>query len=189
MLLQKTINPSTEEIVQEYPIDTADQIHKKVVGSKVAYLNWRKTRLPKRAELMSRAAQTLRSKEESLVILMAVEMGKPLAEGRSEIQKCAWVCEYYAENARVFLESQDIATDAARSFISFQPLGSIFAIMPWNFPFWQVFRFAAPTLMAGNVCLLKHAPNVTGCALAIESIFLESGFPRDVFQKIGRAHV
>ena len=113
---------------------------------------------------------------------MAVEMGKPLAQGRSEVEKCAWVCSYYAENAESFLRPEPVSTDASKSFVAFQPLGPVLAVMPWNFPFWQVFRFAAPALMAGNVALLKHASNVGGCALAIEEILHGSGVPRDAFR-------
>jgi succinate-semialdehyde dehydrogenase/glutarate-semialdehyde dehydrogenase len=119
-----------------------------------------------------------------LATLMALEMGKPVRQGRAEIEKCAWVCEYYAEHAARFLAPETVATDARRSFVTFQPLGVVLAVMPWNFPFWQVFRFAAPALMAGNAGLLKHASNVCGCALAIEDVFTEAGFPRGVFKTL-----
>ena len=115
---------------------------------------------------------------------MALEMGKPLAQGRAEADKCAWGCEYYAENAEGFLVAEEVLTDATRSLVSFQPLGVILAVMPWNFPFWQAFRFAAPALMAGNVALLKHASNVSGCALAIEEILHDAGIPRDAFRTL-----
>jgi succinate-semialdehyde dehydrogenase/glutarate-semialdehyde dehydrogenase len=115
---------------------------------------------------------------------MAVEMGKPARNGRSEANKCAWVCDYYAENAQIFLKRERVQTDATRSFVSYQPLGVVLAVMPWNFPFWQVFRFAAPALMAGNAGVLKHASNVPGCALAIEEVFLKAGFPENIFRTL-----
>jgi succinate-semialdehyde dehydrogenase/glutarate-semialdehyde dehydrogenase len=130
---------------------------------------------------MARAAEVLRSREEDYARLMTEEMGKPITQSRSEIQKCAWVCDYYADNAERFLCEQQVKTDARESFVRFEPLGPVLAVMPWNFPFWQVFRFAAPTLMAGNVGLLKHAGNVPGSAEAIEQIFREAGFPSGVF--------
>ena len=115
---------------------------------------------------------------------MTLEMGKPIAQSRAEVEKCAWVCEYYAENAEKFLSDELITTDASKSFVTFQPLGVVLAVMPWNFPFWQVFRFAAPSLMAGNSGILKHASNVSGCALAIEEVFREAGFPKNLFKTI-----
>ena len=115
---------------------------------------------------------------------MALEMGKVKHEGVAEIEKCAWVCDYYATNAEAFLENEPIITEARKSYVSYQPLGTILAIMPWNFPFWQVFRFAAPTLMAGNTAVLKHASNVPGCAMAIEELFREAGFPENVFRTL-----
>src|SRR5262249_35850319 len=116
--------------------------------------------------------------------LMAQEMGKPLSQGQSEVEKCAWACDYFAENAPKFLARELIDTDATKSFVTFEPLGVILAIMPWNFPFWQVFRCAAPALMAGNSIVLKHASNVPGCALAIERIFRDAGVPDGVFQSV-----
>src|SRR5574338_1435201 len=115
---------------------------------------------------------------------MTMEMGKPIAQSKAEVEKCAWVCDYYADNAEQFLSDEIIKTDASRSFVTFQPLGVVLAVMPWNFPFWQVFRFAAPALMAGNGAVLKHASNVPGCALAIEEIFRHAGFPNDLFRTL-----
>ena len=136
-----------------------------------AHLEWRKTSFAHRAKLMAKAATILRENSQEYAELMTKEMGKPIADGRSEAEKCAWVCDYYAENAEQFLSSKEIETDASKSFIIYQPLGVVLAVMPWNFPLWQVFRFAAPGLMAGNGGVLKHASNVTGCALAIEDVF------------------
>jgi succinate-semialdehyde dehydrogenase/glutarate-semialdehyde dehydrogenase len=131
---------------------------------------------------MKKAAQIFRDKSEDYARLMAEEMGKPIASGRAEAEKCAWGCDYYAENAEQFLQPELIKTDAGKSFVTFQPLGVILAVMPWNFPFWQVFRFAAPALMAGNAAVLKHASNVPGCALAIEDIFRKAEFPENIFR-------
>jgi succinate-semialdehyde dehydrogenase/glutarate-semialdehyde dehydrogenase len=133
---------------------------------------------------MRRAAGILRERAGAYARLMAEEMGKPVREGRVEAEKCAWVCEYYAENAARFLADEPVETDASASFVAFRPLGIVLAVMPWNFPFWQVFRFAAPGLMAGNAGLLKHASNVPGCALAIEEVFREAGFPKGLFRAL-----
>lgn len=176
------VNPATGEAFGGYEqmtIEEAggilDQVHK-------AFLMWKETRFSERARLMKEAARILEEKKPASAQLMAEEMGKPLRQGEAEIDKCRWVCEYYAENAERFLADEPVGTDAFRSFITFQPLGVVAAIMPWNFPFWQVFRFAAPNLMAGNAGLLKHAGNVPGCALAIEEIFVLAGFPEDLFR-------
>ncbi len=126
----------------------------------------------------------LREGSEEYAALMATEMGKPVAQGRAEVEKCAWVCDYYADEAPRFLAPEDVATDATRSFVTYQPLGVVLAVMPWNFPLWQVFRFAAPSLMAGNAGVLKHSSNVMGCALAIEAVFRDAGFPEDLFRTL-----
>jgi succinate-semialdehyde dehydrogenase/glutarate-semialdehyde dehydrogenase len=133
---------------------------------------------------MKKAASVLKNRKEGLANLMTLEMGKPLAQSRAEVEKCSWVCDYFAENAEKFLEDQVIKTDASKSFVTFEPIGVVLAVMPWNFPFWQVFRFAAPNLMAGNAGVLKHSSNVTGCALAIENIFKEAGFPENLFRTL-----
>ncbi len=175
------INPATDEIVREYdelkPTDVVDALEQ----SQAAYLKWRRTSFATRAELLKSAAQILRERTDDYARLMAEEMGKPVTQGRAEAEKCAWVCDYYAENAAGFLQREIVETDAAKSFVTYQPLGVILAVMPWNFPFWQVFRFAAPALMAGNVAVLKHASNVPGCALAIQYIFKTAGFPDHAF--------
>jgi succinate-semialdehyde dehydrogenase/glutarate-semialdehyde dehydrogenase len=133
---------------------------------------------------MKNAAQILRDNADEYVKLMVQEMGKPVKDGRAEVEKCAWLCDYYAGEAQRFLQPEVIKTDAGKSFVTFQPLGVVFAVMPWNFPFWQVFRFATPALMAGNVSVLKHASNVPGCALAIEDIFRKADFPKNIFRTL-----
>ena len=186
-----SINPASGDTIRTYneltPVETTaavDQAH-------YAWQAWRTTSFADRARLMKQSASVLRLRAGELARLMALEMGKPLAQGHAEIEKCAWVCEYYAENAESQLAPDVIATNASRSYVAFEPVGVVLAVMPWNFPFWQVYRFAAPTLMAGNVGVLKHASNVPGCALAIEEVFVQAGFPRGVFRTllIGNAQV
>lgn len=186
-----SLNPATEEILEKYHEHDQDEINEILQQSRKAFQQWKNTSFAQRAGLMEKAAQVLRGHRDEYAILMAREMGKPVLGGRSEIEKCAWVCEYYADHAESFLADQLIETDASKSFVAFQPLGVVLAIMPWNFPFWQVFRFAAPGLMAGNAGVLKHASNVTGCALAIEQVFREAGFPEHLFRtlKIGSSKV
>ncbi len=163
---------------------TIDEVDKVLHLVKDTFNEWKETAFNERAKLMLNAANVLREQSEELSKLMTEEMGKPIVQSRAEIEKCAWVCEYYAENAEKFLSDELIATDAAKSFVTYQPLGVVLAVMPWNFPFWQVFRFAAPGLMAGNAGLLKHSSNVSGCALAIEEIFRKAGFPQNLFRTI-----
>jgi succinate-semialdehyde dehydrogenase/glutarate-semialdehyde dehydrogenase len=185
-MMIETINPATGEPLQQYVEATPQEIISAIDSDSAqkAYLAWRETDFEQRAEHMHSAADVLRQNAPEYCILMAEEMGKTKREGLSEIEKCAWVCEYYAENARKFLQDETIDTDAARSYVAFKPLGVILAVMPWNFPFWQVFRFAAPGLMAGNTALLKHASNVPGCALAIADVFRKAGFPEKIFQSL-----
>ena len=180
----KAINPATGEVDAEYPDTTPDQIEEKLAGASRAFESWRERSFDERARPMRAAAKILRERSAELAELMAREMGKPVADGRSEADKCAWVCEHYAENAARFLADEPAETDASESFVAYRPLGVVLAIMPWNFPFWQVFRFVAPGLMAGNTALLKHASNVPGCALAIESILRDAGFPEHVFHTL-----
>ncbi len=180
----EVINPAAGEVVKSYDTLTKEELGPAIRASHEAFLSWRNVSFAERAQLMRKAARILREDADKYAKLMAVEMGKPIRDGRAEVNKCALVCDYYAENARVFLEPETVPTDAARSFVSYQPLGVVLAVMPWNFPFWQVFRFAAPALMAGNAGLLKHASNVPGCALAIEEIFLKAGFPGNIFRTL-----
>jgi len=177
-------NPATGQTIQAYQEMTPDEVNKIIEQVHQAFLDWRETSFAERAALMKNVAKRLRSDIEMHARLMAAEMGKPITAGRAEAEKCAWVCDYYAENAEKFLQPEMVKTDASKSFITFQPLGVILAVMPWNFPYWQVFRFAAPGLMAGNVGILKHASNVPGCSFAIENIFTKAGFPDNVFRSL-----
>ncbi|MDQ1266297.1 MAG: succinate-semialdehyde dehydrogenase / glutarate-semialdehyde dehydrogenase, partial [Bacteroidota bacterium] len=176
-----TINPATGEKLNEYPEHSYEECVRLIEKSHIIQNNWRKTSFRHRAELMFKASQILTDYKRKYGELMALEMGKPLAQGISEAEKCAWVCRYYAENAEEQLKDIEIKTEMKESFVSFQPLGTVLAIMPWNFPFWQVFRFAAPALMAGNAGLLKHSSNTMGCAIEIEKVFLKAGFPEGLF--------
>jgi succinate-semialdehyde dehydrogenase/glutarate-semialdehyde dehydrogenase len=180
-VVMRSVNPSTGDVIATYEELSPRDAARAVDRSGEAFRRWRTTPLAARSVLMKRAAAVLRRRGEELARLMALEMGKPVRQGRAEVEKCAWVCEYYAEGAARFLEPEQIATDARRSLVVFEPLGVILAVMPWNFPLWQVFRFAAPALTAGNVGVLKHASNVCGSALAIEATFAEAGFPEGVF--------
>ncbi len=175
--LLKTINPCTGEITESWSEHTAFEIQGIISEAHSAFLNWKRTSLQKRADALMHLAELIESRKADLARLMAMEMGKPLAQGVSEAEKCAWVCRYYADNGTEFLKNEIIKTDASLSYVCFQPLGVIFAVMPWNFPFWQLFRFAAPAVMAGNAFILKHSPNVTGCALMIKRLFQDAGFP------------
>jgi succinate-semialdehyde dehydrogenase / glutarate-semialdehyde dehydrogenase len=177
-------NPATGEQVREVARTTLDEARAVVDTAHEAYAAWRRADMEKRAGYLRRAAAILRDRQDWFARLMAEEMGKPVTQGRSEVEKCAWVCEYYADHGAEFLGSEEISTDASRSFVSYQPLGVILAVMPWNFPFWQVFRFAAPNLMAGNAGVLKHASNVPGCAQAIAEVIAEAGFPEGLFRTV-----
>lgn len=180
----RSVNPANGETIETYEELTAAETGRTISRCHDAFLAWRRTGFAEKSALMKNAARVLRENSESHARLMALEMGKVLREGRSEVEKCARVCDYYAQHAEAFLAPEDVRTDATRSFVTFQPLGVVLAVMPWNFPFWQVFRFAAPALMAGNVGVLKHASNVPGCALAIEKVFREAGFPEHAFRTL-----
>ena len=179
-----SINPSTGETLKSFEELSRDQISDKLQRASETFRTYRRTSFERRAALMARAAELLDSEKHDLGKIMTLEMGKPLKAAISEAEKCAWVCRYYAETAPQHLADQIVDTNALKSYVRFQPLGPVLAVMPWNFPFWQVFRFAAPALMAGNVGLLKHASNVPQCALAIEDIFLRAGFPEGAFQTL-----
>jgi succinate-semialdehyde dehydrogenase/glutarate-semialdehyde dehydrogenase len=178
------VNPKDGSLVREHAEATAGEVAAALAAAARAFESWRRTSFAERASALRRAAALLRERRSELARLMALEMGKPVAQGRGEAEKCAWVCEHYADDAARLLAPEEVATDAARSYVAFPPLGPVLAVMPWNFPFWQVFRFAAPALMAGNVGLLKHASNVSGCALAIEELLQAAGVPRDAFRTL-----
>lgn len=180
----KTINPTTGKVIEEYKLMDDSELDSIINKASLAQNDWKELSFGQRATYLNETAQILRDRKEELAELMAVEMGKPLPQGVSEAEKCAWVCEYYAEKAAAFLRNEPIETDASQSYVTYNPLGTVLAIMPWNFPFWQLFRFAAPALMAGNAALLKHAPNVTGCALEIEKIIHKAGIPKDLFRTV-----
>jgi succinate-semialdehyde dehydrogenase/glutarate-semialdehyde dehydrogenase len=179
-----TINPATGETIKTFERESASSIEAKLARSQQTFEQYRKTPMSQRAEWLNVAAEILERDKLSFGKMMTTEMGKPLKSAIAEVEKCALVCRYYAEHAADFLADVPASTDASKSFVRYQPLGVILAVMPWNFPFWQVFRFAAPALMAGNVGLLKHASNVPQCALAIEEIFREAGFPEGAFQTL-----
>ena len=183
-MVMVALNPADGSIIRTYEETPDIEVEASITRAHEAHLNWKKTPFPHRSELMHKAARILRERSREFGELMTLEMGKPIAGGVAEAEKCAWVCEYYADNSEAFLANQEVNTDARRSFVTFQPIGVVLAVMPWNFPFWQVFRFAAPNLMAGNAGLLKHASNVPGCALAIQEVFDESGFPEGLFRSL-----
>ncbi len=183
MALQ-SINPATEDILADYDEATPARIDEALAQARAAFEAWRVTRFAERAALMRRAVAYLRSEKGRFAALMTAEMGKPIAEAEAEVEKSCWGLEYYAENAERFLADDPIGTNARESFVAFEPLGVILAIMPWNFPFWQVLRFAAPALMAGDAVALKHAPNIPGCALALEETFREAGCPPGLFRTV-----
>jgi succinate-semialdehyde dehydrogenase/glutarate-semialdehyde dehydrogenase len=180
----RSVNPTDGSLVREYAETPPGEAASALAAAARAFESWRRTTFAERASSLRRAGALLRERREELARLMALEMGKPVAQGRAEAEKCAWVCEHYAEHAESFLAPEEARTDASKSYVAFEPLGPVLAVMPWNFPFWQVFRFAAPALMAGNVGLLKHASNVSGCALAIEEILHAAGVPRDAFRTL-----
>jgi len=179
-----SINPATGELLHEYEQHSNEDVESKLQLAAQIFSEYRKMSFAQRAQMMSRAAEILEQGKETLGRMMTQEMGKTLKSAIQEAEKCAFGCRYYAEHAERFLADEEAKTNATRSFVRYQPLGLVLAVMPWNFPFWQVFRFAAPALMAGNVAVLKHASNVPQCALAIEEIFIQAGFPKGVFQTL-----
>lgn len=184
MAFFKSIYPYTQEVKAEYELITREKVDECLSLAEKAFKDWRKTSFDRRRELMLRVADLLIEKRDDYAYTITFEMGKVLKEAKAEAEKCATCCKYYAEHAEQFLQNENMPSDASNSYVRYDPIGAILAIMPWNFPFWQVFRFAAPYIMAGNVALLKHAPNVCGTALAIEKLFLEAGFPEGIFQTL-----
>ncbi|MFC7212580.1 NAD-dependent succinate-semialdehyde dehydrogenase [Saliphagus sp. GCM10025334] len=179
------INPATNERIDTHEEDTAGDVETAISRATSAFEEWRETPLREREELLTKAGDVLRNRKRELGELMTREMGKPISQATGEIEKCAWVCDHYAEFSSVYLAEDSHPSPPGTTVKSrYDPLGPVLAVMPWNYPFWQVFRFAAPSLTAGNVGLLKHASNVPGCALAIEDVFREAGYPADVFQSL-----
>ena len=180
----QAINPANGQVLGSHEEMTPAQAQEVILKTHEAFIGWRHAPFAERAVPMRKAAELLRSNAAEYARLMAQEMGKPITDGVAEANKCALACDYFADHAERFLARESIATDARKSYVAFQPLGVVLAVMPWNFPFWQVFRFAAPGLMAGNAALLKHASNVPGCARAIEDLFRRAGFPKDLFRTL-----
>ncbi len=180
----QSINPATGIVVKSFKLLSNKAVLAKIEIANEAQVGWSSNNLGFRQNLMMAAAQGLRDRQNEYATLMVEEMGKPIKDARAEVEKCAWVCEYYAKNTAQFLVDEVVVTEAKNSIVAFQPMGLVLAVMPWNFPFWQVFRFAAPSLMAGNGALLKHASNVPGCAIAIEELFESVGFPKGLFSNL-----
>ena len=176
------INPSTGEILETYDEIAPDDAERRLEKAQRAFQDWRQTGIAERAALVKAASSILSENQNTYARTMALEMGKPVQSGQAEIEKCAWVCGFYAEHAQQMLKPEMVQTDARKSYVTYNPLGVILAIMPWNYPFWQVFRHVAPGLMAGNGVVLKHASNVPGCSTAIADIFQKAGFPENLFQ-------
>ncbi|MFK7806750.1 MAG: NAD-dependent succinate-semialdehyde dehydrogenase [Saprospiraceae bacterium] len=179
-----TINPFNGKEIETYETLSNKEVKKAIDEAHEMHKHWKLNHINYRGNLMRKASKILLKNKKKYAKLMTLEMGKPLKDAISEVEKCAWVCKYYADNAKGFLKNKTVRTEAKKSFVSYQPLGVVLAVMPWNFPFWQVFRFAAPTLMAGNAGLLKHASNVPQCALAIQEVFEKAGFPKGLFKTL-----
>jgi succinate-semialdehyde dehydrogenase / glutarate-semialdehyde dehydrogenase len=182
-MIFSSINPYDQSLVAEYETYSVLQVEAKLRLAELQFAHWRSMGFSQRGDLFLNLAKLMRRESVRLATLITLEMGKPIAEAEAEVEKCASCCEYYAQRAEALLHDEPLGSPT-RGYVSFQSLGAVFAVMPWNFPFWQVFRYAVPTVMAGNVTLLKHAPNVCGCALAMEQLFKEAGFPEGVFQTL-----
>src|SRR5215204_5611911 len=180
----ETVNPATGEPGRSYDQHTIGDAREAAAAAHTAFLDWRRTDFAQRSAVIRKAGAILRQRKDELARLMTEEMGKTLDEGRAEIEKCAFQCDWFADHAEGYLADEPVDVDRGEVFVTFNPIGVVLAIMPWNFPFWQVFRFAAPALMAGNAALLKHASNVPGCALAIEQVLHEAGVPHDLFRTL-----
>lgn len=179
-----TINPATGETLAEYPVMLAGDIDMLLRKAEGDFRRWRHTGMEKRRLLMTKVAELLRTQQEEHARMISLEMGKPFGQAVGEVNKCAWVCDYFADHAEEFLKTEESEFDGARALVKFDPLGVILGVMPWNFPYWQVIRFAAPAIMAGNGIVVKHAPNVTGCSIAIEALFREAGFPEYLYSAV-----
>lgn len=183
-----TKNPYSNKVIQEYELHSSAEVEDIISKSATTFQSWKVQTIGDRTDLLNRVSQLLIERKQEYAELMTKEMGKPISQSLAEIEKCSTVCDFYVKNAAYFLADDLIKTDAKESFISYDPSGTILAIMPWNYPFWQVMRFAAPTLTAGNTAILKHASNTTGCALAIEQLFLDAGYPEGCFQTVLIGH-
>ncbi len=184
MSLQTSINPATGLVVGSHPVHSESEVQAMIATAHQCFLHWRKTDFAERRAALLRVSDVLFANKNEYATLIAQEMGKPFKESIAEVEKCANAAKYFAENAERMLADQPVATEYRKSYVTFQPIGIILGIMPWNFPFWQVLRYAYPALMGGNVCLLKHASNTPGCALAIEAVFREAGLPQGAFQSL-----
>ncbi len=180
----QTVNPATGEPGQTYRESSLEEARAAAAAAHVAFKSWRRTSFADRSAIIRKAAEILRRRNDEFAALMTEEMGKTLTDGRAEVEKCAFHCDWFADHAESYLANEQIDVGGGEAFVTFNPLGVVLAVMPWNFPFWQVFRFAAPALMAGNGALLKHASNVPGCALAIEEVLHEAGVPHDLFRTL-----
>jgi succinate-semialdehyde dehydrogenase/glutarate-semialdehyde dehydrogenase len=180
----QSVNPYTEKVIKEFTLMSRQEVDWQLKASRDAFLRWREIPVSERAQYLKKLAETLRSEKRNYAELITKEMGKPIRESLAEIEKCAWLADYYSEHAEAFLRPEEIKTEAKKSYVLFQPLGVVLAIMPWNFPFWQAFRFGVPAVAAGNTVVLKHASNVPETALAIEDCFKKAGFPDNVFRTI-----
>src|SRR5438128_7979582 len=180
----QSVNPATGDTLETFEETSPQELERSLAAASAAFHEWRSVAFATRAQKMREAARVLRARAGDYARTMTLEMGKPIVQAEAEIDKCALACEYYADHAEAMLAPQPRETDAARSYVRFDPLGPVLAVMPWNFPFWQVFRFAAPALMAGNAGILKHASNVPRTALAIQEVFREAGFPRGLFSTV-----
>ena len=179
-----TVNPATGDALMQYDPHTPEQVEEIVAAVHAAYSPWAGLSVSRRVEYLRTLAGQLQAEREALAMQAVLEMGKPIAEARAEVDKCIWACEYYAAEGPSALASREVMTDASRSWVAHEPIGVVLAVMPWNFPYWQVLRFAAPTLLAGNTGILKHSPNVTGCALLLEKVFIDAGLPANVFRTL-----
>ncbi|HKU93121.1 MAG TPA: aldehyde dehydrogenase family protein, partial [Sphingomicrobium sp.] len=180
----QTVNPATGEPGRSYDWITIDEAREAAAAAHRAFLDWRRTSFEERATVVRKAGEILRQREDEFARLMTEEMGKTVADGRAEVEKCALNCDWFADHAHEYLANEPVDIGGPEAFVTYNPLGVVLAVMPWNFPFWQVFRFVAPALMAGNGALLKHASNVPGCALAIEEVLHQAGVPRDLFRTL-----
>ncbi|HMB69306.1 MAG TPA: aldehyde dehydrogenase family protein, partial [bacterium] len=184
----RSVNPADGALIREWPEHSDDDVERLLTQAAAAVADWARTDFSTRASLLRGAASALRNDADTLARLMATEMGKPLPQGRAEAEKCAWVCDWYAREAEGFLSPEPAVMEGGDAFVAFRPLGLVLAVMPWNFPLWQVYRFAAPALMAGNGGLLKHAPSVQGCAEWMENAFRQAGAPDGLFTNLRISH-